>query len=359
MKIIKRYSLGSIFILLLMACSDEVAISPAENVSNEPVNLKMASTYPSSLIILGTLAKRFESQIELISGGNIKFRFFEPGALAPPLETFDAVSYGALDSAWSTPGYWSGKVPALQTFAAIPFGPDSAEYMAWYYNGGGQPIFEEIYHRHNIHSIICGISPPEASGWFKKEIKSLDDLKGIRMRFFGLGARVMTKMGVSTQLLATGDIFPALELGAIDATEFSVPAVDQRLGFNRIAKHYYFPGWHQQSTFFELMINLDIWNGLSIQQQAQINTTCGDNMRFGIAEGEALQAEAIKLLKESGTIFHIWPDEILDAFEVAWNEVAVEEAAKDADFKRSWQSLQEFRQSYKTWKELGYIKTDR
>tara|TARA_R110002096_G_scaffold435927_1_gene664274 strand:- start:42914 stop:43984 length:1071 start_codon:yes stop_codon:yes gene_type:complete len=345
--------------LTLVACGSGSDNVPENTLINEPVNLKMASTYPSTLIILGTMAKRFEEQIEIISGGNIKFRFFEPGALAPPLETFDAVSYGALDSAWSSPGFWSGKVPALQTFAAIPFGPESAEYMAWYYNAGGQQIFEDIYHKHNIHSIICGISPPEASGWFKNEIKTLDDLKGIRMRFFGLGARVMSKLGVSTQLLATGDIFPALELGAIDATEFSVPAVDQKLGFDKIAKHYYFPGWHQQSTFFELMINLEKWNGLSIQQQAQINATCGDNMRFGIAEGEALQAEAINQLKESGTIFHQWPDEMLDAFEAAWLEVAKEEAEKDPDFNRAWTSLQKFRLSYKTWKELGYIKTDR
>lgn len=344
---------------MLASCdSAEDNLSQTDEV-NKPVNFKLASTYPSTLTILGTMAKRFEEQIEIISGGNIKFRFFEPGALVPPLETFDAVSYGALDSAWSSPGFWSGKVPALQTFAAIPFGPDSAEYMAWYYNGGGQKIFEEIYHKNNIHSVICGISPPEASGWFKKEIKTLDDLKGLRMRFFGLGARVMSKMGVSTQLLATGDIFPALELGAIDATEFSVPAVDLKLGFNKIAKHYYFPGWHQQSTFFELMINLEKWNGLSELQKAQINTTCGDNMRFGIAEGEALQAEAINQLKESGTIFHLWPDDILDAFEAAWLEVAQEEADKDPDFKRSWQSLQKFRHSYKTWKELGYIKADR
>ncbi len=135
-----------------------------------------------------------------------------------------------------------------------------------------------------------------------------------------------------------------------------MPAIDLNLGFYQIAKHYYFPGWHQQSTFFELMINLDVWNGLSPTQQQQINTTCGDNMRFAIAEGEALQAEAINALKESGTIFHVWPDEIMMAFKDAWEEVAIEEAQRDPDFARSWQSLQDFRQSYKTWKDLGYIK---
>ena len=351
-----RFFLLIVTTLFLMSCSNSDKKSQENMTSNEPINFKLASTYPSTLTILGTMAKRFEEQINIISGGNIKFRFFEPGALSPPLETFDAISYGALDSAWSSPGFWSGKVPALQTFAAIPFGPDGPEYLAWYYNGGGKEIFEDIYHKHNIHSIICGISPPEASGWFKKEIKTLDDLKGLRMRFFGLGARVMSKLGVSTQLLATGDIFPALELGAIDATEFSMPAVDQKLGFDKVAGHYYFPGWHQQSTFFELMINLEKWQNLSTQQQAQIYTTCGDNIRYAIAEGEALQAEAINILKEGGTQFHQWPDEILHEFQKAWIEVAEEEAEKDPDFKRAWNSLQEFRTSYKTWKDLGYIK---
>ena len=151
-----RFTVLLLLISALVACevdnkSDKYL---KENQFDKPVNLKLASTYPSALIILGTMAKRFQEQIELISGGNIKFSFFEPGALSPPLETFDAVSYGALDSAWSSPGFWSGKVPALQTFAAIPFGPDSPEYMAWYYNGGGQKIFEDIYHKHNILSLI-------------------------------------------------------------------------------------------------------------------------------------------------------------------------------------------------------------
>ena len=227
--------------------------------------------------------------------------------------------------------------------------------MAWIYYGGGKELFEKIYAKYNIKGIFCGVIAPEASGWFRKEIKSLEDMKGMKMRFFGLGAKVMEKIGVSTQLIAGGDIFPALELGTIDATEFSMPAVDLNLGFYQVAKHYYFPGWHQQSTLFELMINMDKWNNLSETQQAQIESVCGDNMRHGVAEGEAIQIEALTSLKSKGVQIHKWNDEILDTLKKAWLEVVEEESAKDEEFKEAWQSLQLFRENYKAWKSLGYL----
>ena len=227
--------------------------------------------------------------------------------------------------------------------------------MAWIYQGGGYELYQEIYERHNIKGILCGIIPPEASGWFRKEINSIEDMKGMKMRFFGLGAKVMEKIGVSTQLIAGGDIFPALELGTIDATEFSMPAVDLNLGFYQVAKHYYFPGWHQQSTFFELMINMDKWNKLSEVHKIQIQTVCGDNIRHGIAEGEALQIDALEQLKEKGVVVHKWSPEILNALEKAWTEVVEEESAKDEDFKKAWNSLKTFRKRYETWKSLGYL----
>ena len=180
-------------------------------------------------------------------------------------------------------------------------------------------------------------------------------MKGMKMRFFGLGAKVMEKIGVSTQLIAGGDIFPALELGTIDATEFSMPAVDLNLGFYQVAKHYYFPGWHQQSTLFELMINMDKWNKLSDTQKVQIEVTCGDNMRNSIAEGDAIQIEALETLKSKGVMIHKWSNEILETLENAWMEVVEEESAKNEDFKRSWNSLNDFRKNYKTWKNLGYL----
>ena len=320
------------------------------------VRWKMASAFPGKLVQLGSLGKNLSDKVDRVSGGNIQLKFFEPNALVPPLEMFDAVSSGSIDAAWSTPGYWFGKEKALTLFSAVPFGPGAGEYLAWIFYGGGYEMMDKIYARHNIKSIMCGVIAPEASGWFREEIKSVDDLKGLKMRFFGLGAKVMEKMGVSTQLIAGGDIYPALERGSIDATEFSMPAIDLNLGFYQIAKHYYFPGWHQQATLFDLMMNKDKWEALSDTQKAQLEMACGDNFREGLAEGEAIQGKALAELKAKGVNIHRWPPEILDALEKAWREVAAELAAEDANFKMAWDSLQKFRAEYAVWAELGYLK---
>ena len=197
--------------------------------------------------------------------------------------------------------------------------------------------------------------PPEGAGWFRQEITSIDELKGLKMRFFGLGAKVMEKIGVSTQLIAAGDIFPALELGTIDATEFSLPAIDLDLGFQAVAKHYYFPGWHQPTTMGELMINLSDWNTLSEQQKTVINEACRSNMLKSLAEGEAIQFPALQELEAQGVTLHRWPDETIEVFRAAWEEVAVEEAANDAEFAKVLASLTEFRENYKVWGDLGYL----
>ena len=323
--------------------------------SQEVVNWSMPSSFPGTMILAGTGGKDFEENVRVLSDGTLNIRFFDPGALVPPLEIFDAVSAGAANSGWTSPGYWAGKVPALQFFAAIPFGPDAGEYVAWVYHGGGLELMQEIYARYNIYSQPCMLQPPEGSGWFRAEIKSLDELKGLKMRFFGLGAKVMEKIGVSTQLIAAGDIFPALELGTIDATEFSLPAIDLDLGFHAVAKHYYFPGWHQPSTMGELMINLPNWNTLSEQQQTVINEACRSNMLKSYAEGEAIQFPALQELQAQGVTLHRWPDETIEVFRAAWEEVVVEEAANDPEFAKVLASLTEFRENYKVWGDLGYL----
>ena len=322
----------------------------------DTIKWKMQSAYPSSLVQLGASGKDLASQVEKISGGEFKIRFYEPNALVPALEILEAVKAGSIDAGWASAGFWAGKIPAAAFFGSVPFGPGSGEYMAWIDYGGGQEIWDSLYEPHGIKGLPCAMLAPEASGWFRSEISSVEDLKGLKMRFFGLGARVMEKLGVSTQLLAPGDIFPALERGTLDATEFSQPAIDLNLGFHQVAKHYYFPGWHQQSTYLELLVNLDKWNALADSQRAQIETACKANIQKTIAEGEAIQIEALKTLRDKGVQIHQWSADILEHLETAWQAVAEEEAEKDPDFKKVWQSLSSFREGYQTWNSLAYLK---
>ncbi|WP_262696410.1 TRAP transporter substrate-binding protein [Kordiimonas aquimaris] len=356
-----RHYIAACAAMVISSCSPDNSAdtnSDALSTNEAPVKWRMTSTYPSTLLQIGTSGKRISTELNKISNGAIELKFFEPGVLAPPFETFDAVSYGAVEAGWSTPGYWAGKELALQLFASMPFGPSAPEYLAWFDFGGGKEMFEEIYHTHNIHSIVCGLTPPEASGWFKREINTLDDFKGLKIRFFGLGAKVLEEIGAAPQLIAGGEIYQALELGTIDATEFAMPAVDERMGFYEVAKHYYMPGWHQQSTFFELMINLDAWNSLTENQQLLIETACSANIRHAISEGEALQPDALERLVEHGVQIHTWSPEVLAGLEAAWNKVANDMQNQDPNFKRVWQSLQAFRAKYKGWADRGYLKNN-
>jgi len=319
----------------------------------EPVRWRMGSAYASTLPQLGTLAKKLDRDIWRVSDGTLEIKFFEPGALVPAPEMFEAVRAGAIDAAFSSPGFWGDKVPALQLFAAVPFGPTAQEFLAWIYFGGGRELFEDIYRAQGLHSVFCGLIAPEASGWFRKRIRTVDDLKGLRMRFFGLGAKVMQRLGVNITRESGGDIFVALESGAIDAAEFSMPAIDFKLGLHRMAKNYYFPGWHQPATLLELMVNLDKWKALTATQKAQVEAVCGDNIRYGLAEGEAAQFQALKALQAEGVQIRRWPGEIMEALNAAWGEVARDEAKRDREFRRVWKSMSGFRRNYAIWQELN------
>lgn len=331
------------------------AISQPAAAADRPVRWDMQSWFPSQVPLVGTLGAAIPEKLEAVSDGNIRLRFQEPGALVQPQQCFDAVSKGSLQSCWTVAGYWMGKEPAFAIFSAVPFGPQWPELLAWYYQGDGQKLEEELYHQYNIHPLVCGGTVPEASGWFTKEVNSPEDLQGLTMRVFGLGAMVLDELGVSTQVLAAGDIFPALELGTIDATEFAMPSVDLKLGFYQVADYYYFPGWHQPATLYELIINLDKWNALSDTQRAQFEKVCRDNVVQAIAEGEYTQIEALKTLQEKGVKIRQWSPEMLDTFRSTWATVAKNLSQESEYFDRVWTSLQTFREDYKTWQELSQI----
>ena len=319
--------------------------------------IEMTSSFSANLPILGTAGTDFVARINAISG-EVQFEHFDPGKLVPTLEALDAVSNGSVDAAFATSGYWQGKIPSASLFAAVPFGPEAGEFLGWILYDDGAALWQEMYDQagYDVKVMPCGVIAPETSGWFKNEITSLSDLEGLNMRFFGLGAEVMQRLGVSTSLLAAGDIFPALERGAIDATEFSMPLIDARLGFHKIAKFNYFPGWHQPSTLFELIVNIDVWDDLSERAQAQIEAACLANVTTSLAEGEAVNFDAmVTNQEENGVTIKQWPPEMLDAFEASWNEVAAELAAEDAHFKKTWDDLQDYRAGYKTWVQNIYL----
>jgi TRAP-type mannitol/chloroaromatic compound transport system substrate-binding protein len=319
--------------------------------------LEMTSAFGKNLPILGTAAVDFAAKVNSIST-EVEIEHFDPGELVPTLEALEAVSNGSVDAGFTTSGYWQGKMTAASLFAAVPFGPEAGEFMAWMLYDDGHRLFQQMYDDNgfNVHVEPCGIIAPETSGWFKQEITSLEDLEGLNMRFFGLGAEVMQKLGVSTSLLAGGDIFPALERGAIDATEFSMPRIDARLGFHQIAKFNYFPGWHQPATMFELIVNKDRWEDLDEIAQNQIKVACQANITTSLAEGEATNFSAmVDNVENNGVTIKSWTPEQLATFESAWNEVAAELAAEDAFFAEVWADLQEFRTGYKTWGDTIYL----
>lgn len=320
------------------------------------VRWRMHSSYAEALPVAGKSAYDIGRAIKEISDGDFDIRVFEPGALVGGAAYYDAVSQGSIDAAYGSPGFNAGKNSAYSFFASVPFGPGAGEYMAWLRHGGGTELAQEIYARDNIHFIPCGLLPPETSGWFKKEIRSAEDLKGLKMRFLGLGAKVMEKFGVSTQLLAPGEIYQALELGTLDATEMSIPAIDNGLGFYQIAKYNYFPGWHQQSTVQELLVNMDSWNKLSDGRKKMVEMACDMALMQQFADGEFAEFGVLKKYEENGVHIMTWPDEMLAQFKTAWEEVVAEEAASNPDSAKVWKSLTAFREDYKIWGDTGYLK---
>ena len=325
--------------------------------AQDKVRWKMQSAFGSQLPHLGPSGVRFSKDIDRMSGGKFEIKFYEPGALIPPLECFDAVAKGSIESCWTTPGYHTGKYPALAFFTTVPFGPSIGEFLAWKWYGGGNKLRDEIYAQHGLKAVDCFCIGPETSGWFRQEVKSVEDLKGLKMRFFGLGAQVMAKLGVATQLLAAADIFPALERGVIDATEFSMPTMDIQLGFHQIAKFNYFPGWHQQTSCSELLMNAKAFDALPAPFKAMIEVAAQAQVIVTLAETEASQFGPMQEMQtKNGVQVRRWSDKDLATFEKAWLEVIAEESAKDPLFKKVADHYLDYRKKYAVWGDSQVLK---
>ncbi|MEM8551883.1 MAG: TRAP transporter substrate-binding protein [Pseudomonadota bacterium] len=317
--------------------------------------LVMQSIYAGTLPLLGDTGKELGERVSRLTGGELNIEFNDPGAIVASNEIWDAVSTGAVDAGWYSPGFAQGIIPAAALFTAVPFGPDVKEYVAWWYEGGGETMWNEIGGQYDVHTELCAVLVPEASGWFREPINSVEDLSGLKMRIFGLGARVLQKLGVQAQSLPPADTMTALRLGTIDSAEISFPAIDLNLEMNTYANNYYFPGWHQQTSLITLIVNQGVWDGLPDQHKAAIEEVCAANVALSMARGESMQLAPMATLREAGVEFRKWSPEMLEAFRAAWEEVVAEMSAEDETFAKVWSSFSDFREKYAEWASFGYL----
>lgn len=336
-----------------------LAIAVAMSLGAGPVaaqtEIRMQSAWPATLPASGEIAERFANEVTTASGGDLAVKFYEPGALVPPLEILDAVSGGLVDAGFSTPAYDIGQRPVAAIFAGLPFGPEALEIIAWVYHGGGLEIWQDAYDDLGVVVMPCGLMEAEAGGWFTKEINSAEDLVGLRIRFAGLGAEALRRLGAAPTLMSGGDIFPSLERQVIDATEFSMPAIDRMMGFEAIAKHYYVPGWHQPTTFHELLINAETWEGLSDAQRTLIEMACRDATLWTRTMTLKDNGEALAHFEGEGVTIREFPDEVLDTLRQTVDEVIADERERDEGFKAGYDSLQSFLETTRPWRERNTL----
>lgn len=334
------------------------ATIPGAVEAQESVRWQVPMSFASTLTALGDTMPWVADQLRAMSDGNIDLQVAEPGAVIPALSIFENVSTGAIDAGYSWMGYEIGQVPASALFGATPFGLEPADYLAWMNFKGGRELLNETFAPYNVIPIPCGSIPPEAAGWFRQEMKTIADFNGLKFRAAGVGGEIMSEFGMSVTMLPGGELYQALETGVLDATEFSLPTVDEQLGFHQVAKHYYLPGWHQPSTNQFLYVNLDVWNGLEPTTQAMIETACMAGNAMAIAKGDALQGEVLTRFEEQGVTLHTFDDDMLKAFYAATQTVMERRSAEDAQFAKVYASMMEFQRELAPWKELGYMPRD-
>jgi len=323
-----------------------------------PITWRVPVAFQTTMPGLGDNPLYVARMLREASNGAVNLKLFEPGEIVPAFSISDAVRDGKVAAGYTWLGYDQGKTPASALLAAVPFGMEPAEFTAWWFEAGGRELGEALYARYNVHLVMCGMTGPETAGWFRKKIESLDDLKGLKIRFAGIGGKVIERLGASVTMLPGGEIFQALEKGAIDATEFSLPIVDQALGFHRVAPYNYYPGWHQPATAAHLLVNLDVWNALPNTNQKLIETACTAGITRNLANTEAHQGSIIAGFPAIGVSAETLPLELLRKLEQVTNEVLDEEAAKNDEYRRILDSQRAFRKDYAYWKKRAYLPRD-
>ena len=329
-----------------------------QSASQVRIRWRVPVVFQTTWPVLGDNPVYVSQMIKDASRGAFLLDIFEPNEIVPPFSITDAVRDQKIEAGYTWLGYDQGKIPASALVGAVPFGMEPWEYSAWWFEGNGKNLTENLYEKHNIHPIFCGMTGPETAGWFRKPIQSLEDLKGLKIRFAGLGGKVIEQLGASVTMLPGSEIFQALEKGAIDATEFALPIVDQQLGFDRVAKYNYYPGWHQPFTASHLIVNLTTWDSLDSNDQSLLELACTAGVIRNLSSSEGKQGAVVARFEETGALPRVLSLEILRELERVTKRVLEQEAERDKDFAVIYESQLEFRQNYSHWKSRAYLPRD-
>ena len=324
---------------------------------------KMVTTWPKNFPGAGTAAQELADNISTMSDGRLVVKLFAAGEVVPAFESFDAVREGTAECAHSAPYYWVAKNKSIPFFCAVPGGLSVIEHNSWILHGGGQELWDELYGEFGVRGFLAGNTGTQMGGWFQREINSLDDFKGLNIRIPGLAAEVMNRLGATAVNMPAGEIMPALQSGVIDAAEWVGPWVDLTMGFYKVAKYYYGPGFHEGSTANELLINESVWQSLPKDLQAIVRAACHELNMTVPAEYFARSTDALAtLVNEHGVTVKTFPDEVYaEAYKIS--EEVNAETANEGDLNRriyeSWSAFRKHAMDYQPLSDFGFIQNRR
>lgn len=339
---------------LLIAGAAGAALAPLATpaIAQGKRTLKMVTGWPKKFPGLGAASERIAQSITTASDGRLTVKVYGAGELVPPFEAFDAVANGTADMYHAAEYYWQGKTPAFNFFAGVPFGMTTAEHNAWVYHRGGQELWEELSATFGIKSFMAGNSSCQAGGWFNKEINSAEDLKGLKMRIPGFGGKVIDAVGGAAVTLPGGEIFAALQSGAVDAAEMAGPWIDLGFGFYKAAKYFYNPGFQEPTSAESLGLNLALWDDLSPADQQIIKLAAAQENVMNPADFIANHSRSLDiLLTEHGVQLRSYPDDVMKVLGAASKQVLADAAAGDAMTKKIYDSYMGFLKEAAAWTE--------
>jgi TRAP-type mannitol/chloroaromatic compound transport system substrate-binding protein len=354
MKVLQVLVVTCASLILLTACGGEQTQSTDTAAKpQQTYKWKMVTSWPKNFPGLGQAPENFAKYINAMSAGRLQVTVYGAGEIVPGFEVFDAVSQGTAEMGHSGSYYWKGKMPAAPLFGAVPFGMTATEVNAWLHYGGGVEMWTELYAPFGVIPLAGGNTGVQMAGWFQKEINSLDDIQGLKMRIPGLGGEVFREIGGLPVALTGGEIFTALQTGAIDATEWVGPYNDLAFGFHQAAKYYYHTGWHEPGSMLEFLINEDAFNALPSDLQAMVRMAARAANQEMLDEYIARNNTALQtLLDEHNVELRAFPPEVMSALQAATVKVLEAEAQKDPTFAKVYASYREFLEGVKRFHGL-------